>query len=256
MEHNLPIIYAAGLFNSETRFPNTTATPARKVETYELEYFFEDGGISVVNGKKYPIKSGNLLFAKPGDVRYSFLPVRCEFLHFSVCDAELISILNSIDTVIRLTDIKKISTAFSDIAALFYSTNSFDNITASANLISLLHSINSYSKTDTNILFKAQKFIENNYKEDITTETISAACSVSTSYLHKLFKKGLNTTPGNYILNCRISAVKDMLVNTNLTLSEIAIECGFNSQSYFSDCFKKSVGVSPKDFRKSTTYLL
>lgn len=256
MKQSLPIILGAGLFNSKTRFPKNAVTPARNVEIYELEYFFEDGGISVVNGKEYPIKSGNLLFARPNDVRYSFLPFRCKFLHFSVSDSELISTLDNIGTVFTVTDSKKINTAFSDISNLFYSTNSFDNITAAAKLISLLHFITSDTTADTSTLSKAQRFIESNYKENITTEIIADACNVSISYLHKLFKNTLNTTPGDYLLNCRISAVKDMLINTNLSLSAIAMDCGFNSQSYFSDCFKKRVGISPKEFRKGATYLL
>ena len=47
-----------------------------------MELFFEDEGCSVINGQLFPIKKGNILFAKPGDLRQSILPFKCKFLHF------------------------------------------------------------------------------------------------------------------------------------------------------------------------------
>ena len=94
------------------------------------------------------------------------------------------------------------------------------------------------------------------HKENISVEEISAACNISPAYLHKIFKNTLSITPGNYLLNIRISAAQNLLVNTHQSLIEIAFNCGFNSQSYFSDCFKKNIGVTPKDFRKNATYTL
>lgn len=256
MKQVLPTILSAGLFNSETRFPNVAVTQPRTANSYELEYFFESGGTSVINGTEYPIKQGNLLLARPGDVRYSYLPFTCRFLHFAVSDPILIAVLEGIGPVVSAADQKKTEALFSSVIAQFYSANLFDNFHAAAELVCLLHLLDSQTGEALSAVTKAQHFIENHYPEPLATHTIAQFCGVSSSYLHKLFKITLNTTPGEYLLNCRICAAKDLLANTSLPLSEIAFRCGFNSQSYFSDCFKRSVGDSPLSFRKNAGYML
>ena len=255
MRHELPIILGSGIFDSKKRFPHNLVTLPRKVQTYELEFFFESGGISVINGKEYPIKSGNLLFAKPGDIRYSHLPFKCKFLHFNISDTELQDLLEGINSVTTLSNNVIVDNLFTEISTLFYSTNQFDNIAAHAELITLLHYIANNSHEELSSIAKAKSFIENNFKENINTEIIAKKCNISVSYLHRMFKNALNTTPGDFLINCRISAAKELLSNTNLPLVEIAYECGFNSQSYFSDCFKRKIGNSPNEFRKISAYM-
>lgn len=255
MKHTLPLILGAGIFDSKKQFSKIPKTPPRKVKTYELEYFFESGGISVINGKEYPIKSGNLLLAKPGDIRYSHLPFRCKFLHFSVTDTALQDLMQGTNSVFSPANTKVADKAFSEIFTLFYSANQFDNIAACARLVTLLHTVTNSSCQELTAVAEARSFIENNYKDSITTETVAAACNMSVSYLHRLFKTVLNTTPGDFLLNCRISAAKELLSNTTLPLIDVAYECGFNSQCYFSDCFKRKTGQTPREFRKSSAYM-
>lgn len=256
MKKSLPTIYSAGLFDSQKKFPDMTVTSPRKTAVFELEYFFEDGGTSVINDKAYPIKSGSLLFARPGDVRYSHLPFRCKFLHFSVSDPELAEALSGIDSFYETFHAPRIDAAFSDIIAHFYSADPFDNILASAELISLLHFISTQSHTRLSAVSRAREYVEHNYMRDLSTADIAAACSVSVSYLHRLFRTELNTTPADLLLSCRIAAARDLLINTGLPLSEIAERCGFHSQSYFSDCFRRQVGMTPGQFRRGASYTL
>lgn len=255
MKYELPVILGAGSFDSKKKFGNIRETSPRTVTTYELEYFFEDGGFSVLNGKKHSLKNGNILFSEPGDIRYSYLPFKCKFIHFSVSDSYLKSAIDNIISFSYHTNLKEIDKTFSHITSLFYSAALFDNITASAELTTLLHLISGHPNENLSITAKAQSFIENNYHDELTTETIANNCNISVSYLHKIFKDTLNLTPGEYLLGCRISAARDMLINTNLSLNEISSISGFSSQSYFSDCFKRKNGLSPKDFRKKNKYM-
>ncbi len=256
MNHTPLTILGAGEFDSRRRFPNHTVTTPRRVHTYELEYFFEDGGISVLNGKEYPIQSANILLAKPNDRRYSHLPFRCQFIHFNVEDPQLIAALDTLPSVLTLADPQKNHALFKKIAAAFFSPEFFDHLYAQALLITLLHRIITLAKEEGSLITKAQRYIELNYQEALTVQTIAEHCNVSASYLHKLFKSTLDITPGEYLINCRLSTARDLLINTSLSLNEIAFSCGFNSQSYFSDCFKKRIGVSPKNFRKNAAYQL
>lgn len=256
MKHELPIILGAGTFNSKERFPKKSITAKRKVKTFELEYFYESGGKSVINGKEYNIKKGFVLFAKPKDIRYSHLPFTCKYLHFTVSDELLCFALETMSPFFMAPDSSKTGKILTRIISNFYSANKFDNIVAACELVTLLKMLCEGGEEDLSSLNLAQRYIESGFAEDITTTDIARECNISVSYLHKIFKMGLDTTPIEYLKEIRISAAKDLLTNSNLSISEIAFRCGFNSQSYFSDSFKRAVGISPNSFRKNSIYLL
>ena len=112
MKQELPVILGAGIFDSQKKFGKLEKTVPRTVETYELEYFFEDGGMSVLNGKEYPLKKGAVLFSKPADIRYSHLHFKCKFLHFTFTEPKIISYLENIDCFFHVIEAKKIEEAF------------------------------------------------------------------------------------------------------------------------------------------------
>ncbi len=256
MKYDLPIILGAGLFDSKTRFKGISVTEPRRVTTYELEFFFENSGTSVINGKEYTIQKNHILFTKPNDIRYSHLPFKCFFIHFTVNDKTTVSALESISEFFRISASNTTEQLFKNIIKNFYSADAFDNISACAELISALNYFRKTEIEKDNIISIAKTFIEQNYNRDITINDIADACNVCTSYLHKAFKSALGITPGNFLLNHRISVAQSLIVNSNMPLTEIAISCGFNSQSYFSDCFKKNIGTTPRVFRKNSTYTL
>ena len=250
MNHEFPSILALGTFDSKIAYASVTTTAPRPVLYYELEYLFADGGFAVINGVSYKIKKGNILLAKPGDIRYHHFPHVCRFVHFSIDNKELADSINSIKSFSPVSERKKTEDFFSTVSSLFHSGNMIDHMAASAELLLLLRSLTFEQSQNTNIISIAQKFIEDNYHLDLSADSIAEECNVSVSYLHQMFKKRLNTTPGDYLIGCRISAARNLLINTTLPLIDIAFRCGFNSQSYFSYCFKEHTGLSPKDYRK------
>lgn len=102
----------------------------------------------------------------------------------------------------------------------------------------------------------AIRFININYAKPISVDDVAEHCSVSTSYLHKLFAKVRGTTPHDAIVDRRIMAAKHLLMNTKSSIFEVAEKCGFRSQAYFSDCFRKRTDCSPSQFRNQTSYKL
>jgi len=79
---------------------------------------------------------------------------------------------------------------------------------------------------------------------------VSRAVNTSTFYFCKLFKKatGLNFT--EYLSQLRIEKAKNLLLNPNLRVSEIAYETGFQSLTHFNRVFKRIAGQSPTTYRK------
>ncbi|MBO5223285.1 MAG: helix-turn-helix transcriptional regulator, partial [Clostridia bacterium] len=105
--------------------------------------------------------------------------------------------------------------------------------------------------TSSEIVNRAQKFIQRNFYEQITITDIAFACACSVSSLCHLFKKYKGETVSKYIENLRINYAKELLSTRNLSITAIAQKCGFSDYNYFSLRFKKFTGKTPSEYRKS-----
>src|SRR4029077_12015819 len=103
------------------------------------------------------------------------------------------------------------------------------------------------------VITRAKEFIRQNQSEDLSLSMVAKAVNTSTFYFCKLFKKatGLNFT--DYVSRVRIEKAKNLLLNPNLRISEIAYEVGFQSLTHFNRVFKRSVGESPTEYRSQLT---
>lgn len=95
----------------------------------------------------------------------------------------------------------------------------------------------------------AQSYVAQHYVENITVADMASAASVSSSYLIRLFKRSLGTTPYNYLLRFRITKARELLDETNKPVVQIAHDVGFSNESNFSFRFSKMVGQSPRAYR-------
>ncbi len=97
---------------------------------------------------------------------------------------------------------------------------------------------------------KAIDYIQNNLDREISLDEVAQSVFVSSTYLSHLFTKCMDMTFSQYVVKARIDRAKNLLNNTSDTVMDIALDCGFNSQSYFSNVFKKIEGMTPKEFRR------
>lgn len=101
---------------------------------------------------------------------------------------------------------------------------------------------------------KVLLFIDKHLESDLSLESVSNVAFYSPFHLHRLFKAITNETLNAYITRKRIEkAVYQLLHKKDLTISEIALQTGFNSNSSFTRTFTKLYGMSPSTFRKTTT---
>ncbi|MCM3701299.1 AraC family transcriptional regulator [Paenibacillus macerans] len=94
-------------------------------------------------------------------------------------------------------------------------------------------------------------FIHHHYDSKITLDEIAAAGSICRSKCCELFGKYTGKTPNSYLVRYRIQKSCEMLTETNRSISEIAIRCGFQSASYFSYVFRNEIGLTPLHYRKN-----
>lgn len=97
---------------------------------------------------------------------------------------------------------------------------------------------------------KVKHFIDHNYQSKITLDALAENCSLSKYYLGHRFAELYGKSPIAYLNEVRLAAAKDLLLNTDHSMEEIASSTGFSSASYFSQSFQKNFHTSPQQFRK------
>ena len=99
---------------------------------------------------------------------------------------------------------------------------------------------------------KVMKFINENYYNNITIDSIAKSFGFSRNYLYMLFKDDYGISPQTHLLNLRIEKAKELLLSDrHLLISEIALAVGYRDTLYFSRVFHKKVGCSPSEFVKA-----
>ena len=103
--------------------------------------------------------------------------------------------------------------------------------------------------TEPPVIARAKQFINEHQTEELSLGQVAMAVNMSTFYFCKMFKKitGINFT--DYLSRVRIEKAKNLLLNPNLRISEIAYEVGFQSLTHFNRVFKKITGQSPTQYR-------
>jgi AraC family transcriptional regulator len=97
---------------------------------------------------------------------------------------------------------------------------------------------------------RLMEFIEANLDGDLSLERMAGEVDISPLYLPRAFKTAFGQSPHQYVLSRRIERAKDLLRGTGEPVVEIALACGFSSQSHLSNWFVRVVGVSPAVYRK------
>ncbi len=96
---------------------------------------------------------------------------------------------------------------------------------------------------------EALRFIKDNYQEFTTVQDIADHLGIDRTYLFRLFKKEINVSPIDYLINLRIEKAKLMLINTNKPIKEISQLLGYSSYTSFVRSFKNKCKLSPNEYR-------
>ena len=91
--------------------------------------------------------------------------------------------------------------------------------------------------------------MENNIEVPLPLPAIAAKCKLSLRQIERLFHKHRNVTPSQYYLSLRLMHAKQLLLNTNQSVIDISLATGFETQSYFTACYRKHFGSSPRNHR-------
>ena len=104
------------------------------------------------------------------------------------------------------------------------------------------------------VVARAKKYIEEHYTEDLSLGMVAKAVNTSLFYFCKLFSKAAGMPFTEFVSRTRVEKAKNLLLNKNLRVSEIAYEVGFQSLTHFNRVFRRIVCESPTDYRQHLSF--
>jgi len=101
-------------------------------------------------------------------------------------------------------------------------------------------------------LTEAAILMENNMEEPLSSDELASYVDLSRRQLERLFKSHLNCSPMQYYLDLRLKNARRLLKQTEKSILDISITCGFTSAAHFSNCYRKRFGLTPRSDRSLT----
>ena len=115
----------------------------------------------------------------------------------------------------------------------------------------LLDAMNASSETAQGLDYveKAKKYILGNYSQQISVKDVADYVHLNPEYFTKMFKKQTGQNIKNYIIDCKLTIAKELLTTSNLPVSMVALEVGYNNFSHFTQIFKKAENMTPSEYK-------
>ncbi|OPH55984.1 DNA-binding response regulator [Paenibacillus ferrarius] len=117
-------------------------------------------------------------------------------------------------------------------------------------LLELSRSLKQLSKPQNQIITEAMKYMNRHYADNLTLQGVASEVHVTPVWLSKLFKKEIHQTFLEFLTSLRIEKAKEMLGDVRYKIYQVSQEVGYRDPVHFSKLFRKSVGHTPKEYRK------
>ena len=246
--------------------PEYHVTRENGLTSYQFLITLEGQGVLKVDGKVYFQNVGNCFYLSPS-VPHEYFPIdnewktawlvfRGNMLHAIMQSLGFPSFLiyESFDKETFLQIFKEIYTATQD------NVNGSKVSSILIYRLILLMSNNFFENQNMRILKKdilknAIDFIDENFSQDITLEQVSEISGISVQHFCRCFKDTMGMRFIEYLSKRRIAEAKQLLLNTENSISDIALKVGYHGVTYFGMVFRKYEGISPSEFRKTNGLL-
>lgn len=270
--------YAPDILQCVTYSAKSNIKNSRNVKDYEIDIYIDGQRDMYIDGRYYKITSGSTVFRKPGQFVESYGDYNCytltldfsNSLHIpqskyernrqspeqSVCDMKMLDIIPDVfipehrsDLVVLMEKIESCSypNTIDEEAAKGYVTELLFLLFADA--MHYNRTVSKKDKKEKDYIKVACGYVKDNYASEISVTQIAKYLCLNENYFIRLFKSKMGITPNKYIMEIRLFYAKNMLMETDLSVSEVALRCGFNTPSYFAAAFKKMYNKTPARYR-------
>lgn len=225
---------------------------------FEIDLPIENGGVVFVDEEQATITPNTIICVKPGQERHTKFPLKCYYIHMVLEEGVLYDSLMKTPTFIPITDFSEYLYIFKSICNHRNEDIELNSIILHSLILKLIYTLSAdckkqvyargFKRIDYERIDKSIKYIKEHLSEDLSLATVARIVSYSPVHFHVCFKAAIGKTLRAYIEDERIKKAIHLLSTTSLTLTEIASQCGFSSQSYFSCVFKKKMNKTPRDY--------
>ena len=226
---------------------------------YEIEFIISGCGTYIIDGVCHEIKKGMFFFMTP-----------VNFHEIRDSDAEIINVMFSNDscnqntlfdlTVSNINNIISLNDNDSNVVLtllkeLIFSANNNHPQYSSSILDCLLYKAKISQKYCNSIsltyIQNAMLYIQNHFRSNISLDDVASFVGLSATYISRLFPQEAGTTFKNYLNSLRFDYAKKLLTYSDMSVTQICGESGFEDYPNFIKQFKKRFGMTPNDFKKT-----
>lgn len=231
----------------------------------ELFYIVGGKGQFLIEDQQYPVDASNLVIINP-NVLHTEMSLNAQPLEYIVMGIEGVELASGSESngkfnILDYFEGAEVSSCLRNILReMEQKSSGYEDICQAYMEILLIRLMRSISLSSTTAhqpvtgnrqCATVKRYIDANFKEELTLEHLANEANMNKFYLSHTFKKEYGISPINYMISKRIEESKYLLAETDLSLSQIAQLLGFSSLSYFSQVFHRTQSISPKEFRQS-----
>lgn len=230
---------------------------------YEIDIVLDGSGVSICNGEEYPVRKGMITFLSPEDLHSYKIDIKLHEINiqfkYDAIDTSVISFLNSVKNNVTYVDDETLYSIYS----LFCLLHRSDVITKSKDyssklleciILSFKDKFESDSQRDiksSSVLQSAIVYIHSHFKEDPKMRDVAKLLYLNENYFSQMFKENMGKSYKEYLRSLKLEHAKKLLIYTELSVTKIAYDSGYNSQAHFNKDFKSYFGIAPLIMRKS-----
>ena len=251
------------------KFPPNYKFEIHKHSEYEINYISSGSCVMGVGDEYVPLKAGDCIFIRPY-ISHCFMVdtskgcsiVQLEY-SFSIPGylTEEIPIFNDESSFYKFTSCDSLGKALENVCEAFREQRSRDEFSTALLELSLgqfyvvlskyyMKSMEEKVTVEQGVVAEVIKYINNHIEEELNLEEVAGRYKVSTRYIRKYFNQYLGMNCTQYISMLRIARAKELLWNTDKSITDIAMNAGFNSSQYFSRVFSKYTNMTPLEYRE------
>ena len=289
-----PKVLKSSLFSIGTNYPHGYRLKERYVYDYEVEFIIFSEGSMIIDEQHHIVKQGDVVFRRPGQYTQGIMPYNCYLIcmdmlgntgknpasydfckshsaydiykkqnYQNICQNPL---LDAIPQVFHPQHPEKYQYLFDSVLKEFINPSHGSELILKSYVLNILYQLY-HDSTDPLVnssiplsphygtIKKVLDYIEKNVDKKIVLDDLARLTNLSPNHFHKIFTESMGITPNVFITKIKLDSAKELLIRTDLPISEISARCGFENAPYFSYLFKKQIDVSPGEFRKRHSYI-
>ena len=233
----------------------------------EMVLIFEGNGVYSIGNRKYSVEKGDITLYNQGETHEIMANNEGEIGTYGLGIRNLRLKGFEKNQMVRPGEeyVKKTGNMFPFLKEIFDQIYQMDikgngNSAAGqllgASLISMVMRLDSFKTSDVNntknelIAMKIMKYIDENFTQNLTLDSIAQEFRCSSSYVSHAFKETVKMSPIQYMISRRIGLAQNLLISSDMTATQIASHVGYDNSNYFSAVFTKAIGVTPIEYRK------